>query len=327
MHDILSKCGMACSRCPSYRDNLQTEADRQCCSAGWARYHAIRLSPDKLRPCDGCQAPDDEHPVRYLNCYVRKCALQNGVKTCAHCSAYPCEDVPRVSLSADDREQIASRLGSVIPDEDYRTFIEPYEGMLHLAGLRASLSPADIRQMTAVSAMPRTVPFPDGIGIPVEERHALERLHKIFSTLACAEGISYARQTRLARQRTYLLKLLWTFGLHGQIEEDGQALVIAGGTYREQGLHSSYQTLTEHLDDLGSYGLHGEHRAHQEDGWLTPTGALRGHGWSLRLTAGGSAGGWQMLEALQTYASRLHERYGARAYRYFAAADMRIFVD
>jgi hypothetical protein len=37
------------------------------------------------------------------------------------------------------------------------------------------------------------------------------------------------------------------------------------------------------------------------------------------------AGGASALNALQSYAAKLEEKYGARAFRYFSKADMRVF--
>lgn len=235
MKDLFAKCGVNCGRCPSYKENLQTDEDRQRCSDGWHKYLGFRLSPGKLRLCDGCQAPDDENPIRYQNCYVRRCAVRNGVETCAHCSAYPCEDVPRVSLSTDARERTAARLGTPIPEEDYLTFIEPYEGLKHLDAIRASLAPEDMVEMTKVSARPRIVNFPDDLPFSKEETSALEALHRLLATVGSADGVSYARQTVLKKRRRHLVKILWTFGLFGEPrDEGGLHPVIDSETYLAQ---------------------------------------------------------------------------------------------
>ena len=232
MRELLSKCGMNCGRCPSYRENLKSDADRQRCSDGWFRYHGFRITPAKLLLCNGCQARDEDHPVRYLNCYVRKCAVKNGVATCAHCSAYPCEDVATVSLPADIRRKTSERLGSPIPDADYLAFLEPYEGVVHLDALRVTLTPADIAPMKRVSVRPRMATFPDGMPLPAEQRRAMHSLHRILSTIECAVAVSYARQHALKKTRTYLLKLLWAFGMHGNFDPPaGDALSLEGPTF------------------------------------------------------------------------------------------------
>ena len=326
MEDLFSKCGCNCGHCPSYKGNLQTDSDRQRCSDGWHRYLGFRLSPGKLRLCDGCQAPDDENPVRYQSCYVRKCAVRNGVETCAHCSAYPCEDVPRVSVSADARERTAARLGTSIPEEDYLTFIEPYEGTKHLDEIRASLGPEDIVEMTKVSVRPSIVDFPDDLLFSKEETSALEALHRLIAAVEAVNDVSYARQAVLKKRRRHLLKVLWAFGRFGELkkEEGGPHLVIDSQTYLAQKIHSSYSRVKEYFEALEEYGVRCEHVPLVEEGWLTPSGALRKGGWYMKMSFDDDAGGVSALEALRSYAARLDEEYGARAFRYFSRADMRI---
>ena len=327
MADLFSKCGCNCGRCPSYKENLQTDDDRQRCSDGWAKYLGFRLSPGKLRPCDGCQAPDDENPMRYQNCYVRRCAVKNGVRTCAHCSAYPCEDVPTVSLSADARERTAGRLRAPMPEEDYLTFIEPYEGMKHLDWIRASLVPEDMVEMTLVSVKPRLVDFPRDLPVSREELSAFQSLHRLLATVGTADDISYARQDRLKKMRRHLLKMLWMFGLVGRSDEtNGPHLAVDGETYLAQKIHSGHSMLTDYCEALRRYGVHCEHVPLKEDGWLTPTGALRKTGWFIRMSSDDHAGGVATLDALRSYVTKLHERHGKNAFRYFSAADMRILT-
>jgi hypothetical protein len=326
MKNLFSKCGCNCGRCPSFKENLQTDEDRQRCSDGWYRYLGFRLSSEKLRLCDGCQTPDDENPVRYQSCYVRRCAVRNGVETCAYCSAYPCEDVPRVSLPADAREGITARLGTPIPEEDYLTFIEPYEGVKHLDEMRASLAPEDVVEMVRVSAKPGIVGFPDDLPCSENEKSAFEILHRLLAAPGTADGVSYARQAALQKRRRHLLKLLWAFGRFGKLkkEEGGPHLVIDGETYLAQRIHSSYARVKDYLEVLGEHGVHCSHVPLEEEGWLTPGGALRKGGWCMEMSFDDEAGGVLALKALQSYATRLDEKYGKTAFRYFSKADMRV---
>jgi hypothetical protein len=327
MKDLFSKCGCNCGRCPSYKENLQTDEDKQRCSDGWYKYLGIRLSPGKLRLCDGCQAPDDGHPVRYLSCYVRKCAVRNGVETCAHCSGYPCEDVKNLHAiqRADAKERIAARLGTPIPEEDYLAFIEPYEGIKHLDTIRASLGPEDIVEMTKVSVKPKIVDFPDDLPFSKEETLAFEALHRILASVESVSGVSYARQAALKKRRRYLLKMLWAFGLFGEPKEEGSPhLLIDSGTYLAQKIHSSYSKVKDYFKALEGYGVHCEHVPLTEGGWLTPTGALRKGGWFMKMSFDDDAGGLSALEALRSYTAKLDEKYGERAFGYFSRADMRV---
>jgi len=322
---LLAKCGCNCGHCPSYKENLRTADDRQRCSDGWARYTGFRLSPDRLRLCDGCQAPDNENPVRYQNCYVRKCAVKNGVETCAHCSAYPCEDVPKVSLSANARDRVATRLGTPIPEEDYLAFIEPYEGAKHLDAIRSSLTPEDIVQTITTSVTPRVVDFPAHLPFSREETSVFQGLHRLISAVERVDGITWAQQAVRKKRRRRLLKMLWAFGLFGERKEEaGPYLVIDSETYLAQKIASYYATVKSCFERLDRYGVHCEHVPLAEEGWLTPTKGLRKSGWFMKMSFGDDAGGAAALNALQEYAAALSEKHGKLAFRRFSSADFRV---
>ena len=173
MKDLFSKCGADCARCPAYKANVKSIEDRQRCSDGWHKYLGARLNVQRCY-CDGCQTPDDENPVlvygRY-GCKIRRCAVFNSAPTCAHCSAYPCEAVSKqFSFDSGSRERLAARLGAPVSDEEYFTFIEPYELHKHLEEIRASLGPEEIVEMTTVSVKASVVPFPSDL--PLSEKEA-----------------------------------------------------------------------------------------------------------------------------------------------------------
>ncbi len=327
MKDLFSKCGNNCGRCPSYRENLKTDEDRQRCSDGWKKYFGFRLSPSKLRLCDGCQTPDNENQVRYQNCIVRRCAIFNGVETCAHCSAYPCEGL--VALQDVNREEIEARLGAPILEEEYLTFIEPYENLKHLAEIRASLGAEEIVEPTKPQPFkPKTADFPEDLPFSKEERSALKALHRLMRTINTVDADTYVMQERLKKRRQYILKLLWAFGLFGAFKEEGDShLVIDSETYVAQKIPSSsdYSRVVKHyFGTLEEYGVHCEIVPLMETGWLTPGGALRKKGWLMKMAFDDNAGGVAAIKALQGYTATLDEKYGKRAFRYFSKADMRV---
>jgi hypothetical protein len=321
MRDLYSKCGINCGHCPSYAENLRTEEDRQLCSDGWYKYHGFRLSPGKLRCCDGCQIPDEENPVRYISCGRRKCAVFNRVETCAHCSAYPCE-----AFGPDlDRGEIASRIGSSVPEADYLTFIEPYESRRHLDEIRASLDPNDIRTMTTVSFEPRTAAFPDDLSLPAEKSTAFSALYRLLVGVGTAGAVSYVHRLELGKRRRHLLKILWAFGRYGELTgEGGPHLVLDSATYLQQKIHSNYERVMDYLGALGEHGVRCEHIPLAKEGWLTPTKALRKQGWIMTMAVDEEAGGARVLSALREYTARLDEAFGGGAFRRFSRVDMQI---
>lgn len=329
MHDLFAKCGFNCGHCPSYKENLKTDKDRQQCSDGWYRYHGFRFTPEKLVCCDGCQVPADENPVRYLRsgCYIRRCAEKNSAETCAHCSGYPCEDIKRVG-GANSREVSASRLGILpeeIPKEDYLTFIEPYEGLTHLDAIRNSLNPEDIVKMITPSPA-KVQPFPE-LPFSKEEVSAFEAVYQLLAKVLSVTGDTHARQTVLEKKKKYFLKLLWVFGLYGEFEEG--ALTIDSKTYLDQlkgvPFYSTWEAVKERFEILEEHGVHCDLVPLTEK-WLTPKGALRKGTWSVKMSFTDTAGGVAALKALKDYAANLDEKYNKRGYRFFSKADMRSLI-
>jgi hypothetical protein len=331
MTDLFAKCGANCGRCPAYRENIITDEDRQRCSDGWHKYLGARIKPDRIR-CDGCQTPDDENPALIIrSCNVRKCALINGVQTCAHCSKYPCEDLERLGATIDP-ESVMSRFEAPIPEEDYLAFLEPYELLKHLDSIRASLKPGDLVEPTRPRPFrPKTLGFPDNLALLDGEASGFRALHRTLKTINSVEAESHVMQVRLKARREYFLKLLWTFGLLGELQDDGGLhLVLDGDVYYEQKLFGHYDTVVNRrFKILEEYGIHCEHIPLGE-GWLTPSGWMKRRtkrwdkGFLVTMAFDDEAGGETGLRALRAYVTALHEEYGERAFRYFSRADMRV---
>jgi len=331
MRDLFSKCGANCGRCPAYRENIRTDGDRQRCSDGWHKYLGARVRPDRIR-CDGCQTPDTEKPALIArNCNIRKCAFINAIQTCAHCTVYPCEDLERLAATIDATE-IAAGLAAPIPTNDYLSFVEPYELLKHLQAIRATLAPEDLAEPNPPQPFrPKTVEFPAKLPMSDEETSALRALHRTLKTINAVDAESHAMQVRLKARRRYFLRLLWTFGLVGELENDGGLrLVLDCDTYYDQKLPGHYDTVVNrYFEVLKDYGIHCEHIPLGE-GWLMPSGWMRRRskswsaGWLATMAFGNEAGGESGLRALRVYAAALHEKYGERAYRYFSRADMRV---
>ena len=328
MEDFFSKCGFNCGRCPTYKENLRSDEDRQRCSDAWKKYFNLRLKPEKLRRCDGCQTPDDENPVRYVNCTARKCAVFNSFETCAVCSEYPCDELSQYWPTSDAIQKKEDRLGSPIPEDEYLAYVEPYEGQRHLNTIRASLTPDEIKEVKKVTAIPKLVDFPNNLSMPKEKINGLRALYKILSTLECGDNISYARQLVLKKRRQHILKTLWAFGRFGKFENDDNAsLILDSETYSEQKIHSYRTIVTDYIETLKKHGVYCDLVPLDEEKWLTPTGGLRKKGWFMRMLFHEKAGGLNALKSLIQYTSKLYEIHGKDAFRYFVRADMRIFYE
>jgi hypothetical protein len=338
---LFGKCGFNCGRCPSYRDNLKSAKNRQQCSDGWAKYQAFRLSPEKLRACKGCQVAPKER-LTYGVCalpHIRNCAIKTGVETCAQCSAFPCD--AQEDRSDISREKVATRLGAPIPDEDYRRFIEPYEGLTHLKALRAALSPAAIvRAARAPPLEARIVEFPRSLPSSVAQTAGFKELHRLLSKIkGAALGLgrtdTYAQQARIEKRKHHFARLLWIFGRFGELTEGSDAhlsvdsvkYIANRGSEAQLGNWAFVSTVLFKV--FPDHGVRLELvplKARTEKGYLVPSGWLRNKGWVMRLRFDAPAGGESTLKALQIYAHRLDEAHGKGAFRYFSDVDMRVLA-
>jgi hypothetical protein len=249
------------------------------------------------------------------------------VKTCAHCSAYPCDTLTNRVAGYEWLENLKKRLGQ-IPDDEFNIFVEPYLGIRHLDAIRAELDPVEIVDFKPVSLTPSLADYPPGLG-SAEELSAVYQLIQKLSVPTT--DITFGQAEKQKQTRLHILKLLWSFARFGELDEDGLNLFLDHTIYLAQKIHSSYDRVQGYFEILGDIGLHGEVVPLNEDHWLTPTGALRRQGvressppWVMKMWADETVGGARTLQALQAYAAALVAAYGKTAYRRFARADMQV---
>lgn len=333
MRDWYGKCGNNCGRCALYAGNL-TDEKREWCANGMARYINWRPKPENLRQCAGCQATKGFHYIK--NCPVRLCAQHNDVKNCAHCAAFPCPEVPTVSVSVDYRAQVAERLGSPIPEADYQAFIEPYEGMKHLEEIHESLGPENIVEMKEVRPLrARLVGFPEDLIMSEEQVAGFRALYQLMVDVLTGRTDRYVRQVMLKKRQPLILTLLWVFGRYGDLTTDDSQLVIDGAAHgsladfdaivreRDNALHGAAAVSVGLLQDLN---VRVEHEP------------LTKKTWRLRMLVADDAQGSCILEALKDYTSTLVEahgepvyagsgRYRGEAFACFSKADMQCLAE
>jgi len=148
---LISKCGINCRFCPSHREHITSDADKQRCSDVWFKFIGFRVDPATIRPCDGC-ATSVYHgwsDTDISPCAIRTCAMSNGVITCAHCSAYGAgcrlhhgaqtdageTDKPEATPTTEAERLFFGDLGEQQGNQSPEA---------NLAEIRASLSPEDI---------------------------------------------------------------------------------------------------------------------------------------------------------------------------------------
>lgn len=341
MTSLIAKCGMDCGVCPwgPYpRENMTDEEFEQFRK----RAKKILGYQPMQKPCPTCQTPDEEIPkgsrLPPRSCLVRQCVDKIGVENCAYCSKFPCEQVKDTAGSW-KREKFEEKHGAPIPEEDYHTFIEPFEGLQRLETIRASLSPEEIVKAATVSPLEiKIVDFPEELPFSKQETSALEALHGVLATvkrvpLGLRDTDTYAQQMRLKNRRQIFLRFLWMFGLHGGLkEENGSHLEIDSKTYianRKEDSLAIWDNVDTVFKVLQEFGVQCEHvplteKKHGRKGWLTPGGYMRDKGWFMKMSFDDEAGGASALKALKRYTTELSEKYGNRGFRYFSSVDMRV---
>lgn len=332
MEETIAKCGCNCSRCPTYKENLKTKTDRIRCSWGWKKYLKISLSPEKLRLCDGCQISNEKRKTYYINCIVRKCAIENGIENCAYCSLYPCGELKNlhITFAPDFKEEVEKRLGKKIPHKDYLDFIECYEGLNYLDNIRKNINKKEIVEFKKFSIKSKLTPFPKNI--KEKDKLIYESLYNLIAKISGAiNNLSFVEREALRRKRPRMLTLLWTFGRYGKFnKKEDEFLTINSLDYAKEKNQSMHKKLMEYFEIFEGFGTSIVIKPLIKKGWLTPTGGIRvkiGHKeepiWNMSLSFDSNIGGKDGLLALVEYSKSLLSNYSEKAFKYFSKADMK----
>jgi hypothetical protein len=223
-------------------------------------------------------------------------------------------------------------------DEDYRTFVEPFEAVNRLQKIRSTLSPDQIVEaIVEKSLKAKVVDFPESLPYPPGEMKSFKAVHSLIagikqSALGLKDTDILPQQHRLKTRISHLLRFLWNFALYGKFKvENGGQLIIEPEVYLDnrgnaRGL-GNWNTVKEIvLKNLEGFGVQGE-LVELADGWATPTMSFRKHGWEMKLSFDDTIGGRATLKAFQEYAMKLDAKYGKRAHRYFKDVDMRVLSE
>ena len=339
MAGLVSKCGNFCGRCPwsKYTREGMTPEEWEAYRPGVKKYVGYNIQD--LKPCHGCQTPTEDltREVGVHNfirgCVIRKCALNNGVETCAQCSRYPCQELKN-SGSLFTRESVEERLGEPVHENAYQLYIEPFQGLEHLRKMRTKLKESEIVEMKPVPfPKKRIVDFPT---ILYDE--SLKSLHSLLDEVSefpmkFEDADTFAFSEQLKKKRKGLYRMLWVLGLHGTITDDEVILNSANYFNDKKSEAPGTETgMREFLAYLKEYGIEGELEPLVEDQWKLPSDYLRGtiRGgkapvWQLRFIVDSRIGGVSTMKALKTYVMELLSRYGNRGFTRFTRADMRMF--
>jgi len=95
MSEMRGICGIRCSDCQEFivtRDG--DERGKRRLAELWSTEEEP-LGPGDIE-CDGCLAVDGRRTRFCRECEVRRCGLERGVVSCAHCEEYSCEKLDKL---------------------------------------------------------------------------------------------------------------------------------------------------------------------------------------------------------------------------------------
>jgi hypothetical protein len=295
--------------------------------------------------CVTCQVPDSQIPkgakLPFRTCPIRRCVDKAGIRNCGYCARFPCDSVEATS-GLWTRKKIEEKLGAPLSEEEYHVFVEPFEGLRRLGVIRASLKSGEIVQPAKIKLIEtEVVAFPEKLRVSKEEKTALEAVYKLLanikrSPLGLRSTDSFAQQRRLESRRSNVLRFLWILGCFGMFEkDDGACLVVDAKSYvanrgSEKNLAMWAFVKETVFKVLFEFGIRCERVAlegvKQED-LATGTGYLRSRGWMMKISFEQKVGGSTTLKALQTYARKLNEKHGKKAFQRFSNADMSVMLE
>jgi len=295
--------------------------------------------------CVTCQVPDSEIPkgakLPFRSCPIRQCVDRAGIRNCAYCVRFPCDSVEATSGQW-TREKIEEKLGVPLSEEEYHAFVEPFEGLRRLEVIRASLRSSEIVRPAKVKLIEtEVVAFPEKLRASEEEKAAFRAVHKLLadirrSPLGLRSTDSFAQQHRLENRRSHVFRFLWILGCFGRFEkDDGACLVVDAKSYVANRGSEKSLAMWGFVKDtvfkvLSEFGIRCERvvlAGVKEEDLATGTGYLRNRGWVMKMSFEPKIGGSTTLRALQTYAKKLNEKHGKKAFQPFSTADMSVMVE
>jgi hypothetical protein len=89
MSEMTAYCGLDCSECKAFKATQTKDLERKKeIAKQWTGDDKVEFKPEDIN-CNGCKSDIISGWCRKI-CKIRPCAETKKVKTCAHCTDYPC---------------------------------------------------------------------------------------------------------------------------------------------------------------------------------------------------------------------------------------------
>jgi hypothetical protein len=131
MKEMIGYCGYNCHLCAARSDD---PAVRQRLVDGWRRIFGHQCYTAANVKCDGCLS-EGRHADQA--CQARPCAIERGVKSCAHCAEFVCDKVRHLLASREGLLIFCRPRTGAVTKEEYDLCMRQFESMPNLVKLLA----------------------------------------------------------------------------------------------------------------------------------------------------------------------------------------------
>ena len=132
--EILTRCGYRCDLCLAYKDNIETDDQREFLSDTWYKIYGFRIPAQEIY-CEGCISCDNPKLIDN-KCTVRPCVIEKGLENCSQCQDFPCELFNQRKVTNEDFSK-----GKSLSRKEYSKCIKPYENKTRLDEIRSKNYP------------------------------------------------------------------------------------------------------------------------------------------------------------------------------------------
>ena len=109
MAEMIAFCGGICTKCPAFLATRNDDnEERRKTAELWSKKYDADIKPEQIN-CDGCQS--NSGAFFYCNiCEIRKCGREKGVKNCAYCDDFICEELGKFFAMAPEGKATLDRI-------------------------------------------------------------------------------------------------------------------------------------------------------------------------------------------------------------------------
>jgi hypothetical protein len=123
LSEMIGYCGYSCHLCAAQSKDPKT---RQKLVDGWRKYFGHQNYTAENVQCDGCRSKG-RHADQ--ECKARPCAEKKGVKSCALCSAFPCDTLRPLIASREGLLLFCGTRAGGLTEDEYNLCMRQFESM------------------------------------------------------------------------------------------------------------------------------------------------------------------------------------------------------